>query len=180
MRLTMILVVAAALAAPVAALADAAPTPASTANQICKLAKTQMGTLFATTYGTNTAKSNAFGQCVKKNTAAAQQDVTNAAKTCKAQQADANFATSHGGKTFNQFYGDSTSKGKGSSANAYGKCVSLAVNAAAGAQAASLSSAAKTCKAARKASTADFATKWGTASLAFGKCVSATAKATTK
>lgn len=176
MKLTMILVVAVALAAPVAAFADGTPTPASTANQICKAAQTQMGALFATTYGTNASKSNAFGQCVKKNTAAAQQDVTNAAKTCTAQQSDPNFAAAHGGKTFNQFYGDNTSKGKGASANAYGKCVSQAVHAAAAARAAALTTAAKTCKAARKASATDFAKAWGTGANAFGKCVSATAK----
>ena len=38
---------------------------------------------------------------------------------CRTERADANFAASHGGKTFAQFYG----KNKGN-ANAFGKCVS--------------------------------------------------------
>jgi hypothetical protein len=40
------------------------------------------------------------------------------AKLCKAERADANFASTHGGKTFAQFYGVNKN-GK----NAFGKCV---------------------------------------------------------
>ncbi len=169
-----------ALVVPIAALADgAAPTPASTANQICQQARTSMGTgLFGQTYGTNANKSNAFGKCVAKNAGAAQQDVSNATKTCKAEQADPNFATSHGGKTFAQFYGANTAKGKGSSANAFGKCVSKAASNSAANQAAASTAAAKSCKAALKASATDFAAKYGTGHNAFGKCVSATSKPT--
>jgi hypothetical protein len=168
MKRLMLLVFVVALVAPVAAFADAAPTPASTANQLCKQAQTSLGaTLFAQTYRT-------FGKCVSSKTPAAQQDVTNAAKTCKAQQADPNFAGSHGGKTFDQFYG--TAKGKSADANAYGKCVSAAVKASVDAQTAATTHAAKVCKAALKASPANFATAWGTGSNAFGKCVAKTAK----
>ena len=60
MKLVILMVVVAALAAPVAAIADGAPTPSSTANQICKLAQSQLTpALFASTYGT-------FGKCVSK------------------------------------------------------------------------------------------------------------------
>ena len=169
MRILMLLAVIAALVAPVAAFADAAPTPATTANGLCKATQAAMGAkLFSQTYG-----ANAFGKCVSKSATAAQQVVSNAAKTCKALQADANFAAAHGGKTFNQFYG-STSKGKSADANAYGKCVSQAVSASVAAHAKVTTSAAKTCKAALKASAVDFATKWGKTSSAFGKCVAAT------
>jgi hypothetical protein len=171
MKMLVTLIAVAALAAPVAAFADdtPAPTAASTANQICTQAKQSMGALFAQTYGT-------FGKCVSKNASAGQQDVNNAAKSCKAQQADPNFATGHDGKTFDQYYGSNTSKGKGSGGNAFGKCVSQAVASSADAQAAATTKAAKSCKAALKANADDFAKKYGTGRNAFGKCVSASTK----
>ena len=66
MRTMFFLLVMAALAAPVVALAEAAPTPASTANQLCQQSKTTLGaeSCAGTTYGTNANKSNAFGKCV--------------------------------------------------------------------------------------------------------------------
>jgi hypothetical protein len=169
-----------ALIVPMAALADTAtPTPASTANQICQQARTSMGAaLFTQTYGTNASKANAFGKCVAKNAGAAQQDVSNAAATCKAEQSDPNFATSHGGKTFDQYYGANSAKGKGAGANAFGKCVSKSVANSATKQADASTSAAKSCKAALKASASDFAAKYGTGRNAFGKCVSAASKST--
>ena len=177
MKLVMLLAAIVALLAPVAALADATPTPASTANALCKAAQTSMGaTLFGQTYGTNADRSNAFGKCVAKNASNAQHAVTNAAESCKAQQADPNFAASHGGKTFEQFYGSNSSKGKGAAANAYGKCVSQTVSNAVKAQSAALTNAAKTCKASLKADATAFAAKYGTGRNALGKCVSATAK----
>src|SRR6266849_1031887 len=164
MRKFMLLFVLVAMAVPVAALASGTPTAASTANRICKLAQTSMGaTLFAQTYATNASKADAFGKCVSKNVATA-------------QQADPNFAATHGGKTFEQFYGNNTSKGKGSAANAFGKCVSQAVSESVAAQAKTLTSAATSCKAALKASATAFAAKYGTGRDAFGKCVAATSK----
>ena len=177
MKLVMLLAAIVALTAPVAALADTTPTPASSANALCKQAQTSMGgALFGQTYGTTADRSNAFGKCVSKNASTAQHVVTNAAATCKAQQADPNFATAHGGKTFDQYYGSNGAKGKGAGANAYGKCVSQTVSNAVKTQSASLTTAAKTCKAALKASAANFAAKYGTGRNALGKCVSATAK----
>ena len=173
MRKFMLLLSLVALAAPVAAFADGSPSPAQTANAICAATKTAMGTSFATTYGTNASKSNAFGKCVSANAKAANHAVQNAAKSCKAQLADANFAATHDNKTFAQFYGGSKN-GK----NAMGKCVSLAVQSTVAAQAKASKSALKSCKAAMKADKTAFATTYGSGKDALGKCVAA--KSSTK
>lgn len=169
MRKFAVLLSLVAFAAPVAAFADAPPSPAQTANAMCAAAKTAMGASFATTYGTNASKSNAFGKCVSSHAKAARNAVTNASRSCKAQLADPNFAAAHGNKTFAQFYGDSKS-GK----NAMGKCVSQAVQSAVAAQAKASKAALKSCKAAMKANKAAFATTYGTGKDALGKCVAAT------
>lgn len=175
MRKVILMAFLIALAAPVAAMADTTPpTAASTANQTCKLARTTLGAaLFGQTYGTTASKSNAYGKCVAANLKAARQAVVNAQKTCKAQQADPNFAAGHGGKTFNQFYGSNSAQGKGSAANAYGKCVSLAVSSSVSDQVKAIANAAKSCKAARRSDAAGFAGKYGTGQNAFAKCVAA-------
>jgi len=112
-----------ALAAPIAAFADTtAPTPASTASQTCKQDQTNMGpTLFAQTYAGSGPAASAFGKCVSSHAKSAQDQNANAAQSCKAQQADTNFAAAHGGKTFDQVYGSNNSKGKGADNNAFGK-----------------------------------------------------------
>ena len=125
MRKFMLLFSLVALAAPLAAFADSAPTPAQTAN---------------------------------------------ANASCKAQQADVNFASTHGGKSFDQFYGKT---GKGSPANAFGKCVSQAVQSAVAVQAKASAAALKSCKAALKADKTAFAAKYGAGHDALGKCVAA-------
>jgi hypothetical protein len=168
MRKFMLLLSLVALAAPVAAFADSPPSPTQTANAMCAAAKTSMGASFATTYGTNATKSNAFGKCVSSHAKAAKDAISNAAKSCKAQLADANFAPGHGGKSFAQFYG-SAKNGK----NAMGKCVSQAVQSTVAAQAKASKSALKSCKAAMKADKAAFATTYGAGKDALGKCVSA-------
>ena len=84
-----------------------------------------------------------LGACVANQTAQADKNKVNAAKECTAEMADSNaaaFATSHGGKTFAQFY---TVKGKG---NAFGKCVSLKANAKTAAQHTAQLNAVKTCR----------------------------------
>lgn len=169
MRKFMIVFSLVALAAPVAAFADAPPSPAQTAQKMCVSERTSLGAAFATTYRT-------FGKCVSLHAKAAKAAVNNAAKSCKAQQADANFATDHGGKTFAQFYG-STKNGKGSPQNAMGKCVSQAVQSAVAAQAKASKAALKSCLADRKANKTSFATTYGTGRDALSKCV--TAKSTT-
>jgi hypothetical protein len=177
MRKSLLLVAVCALLIPVAALAaDSTPSPSAVTSSMCKQLQTSMGATFAATYGTNGSKANAFGKCVSKNAAAAQQDVSNAAKTCKAQQADPGFAAAHDGKTFDQFYGTNAGKGKGAGGNAFGKCVSGLVKQSSQAQTAAIASAAKTCKGAMKSDPAGFAAKYGKGKNAFGKCVAAAAK----
>jgi len=95
-RTTLAVIAACALLLPLAAMAaDGAPTPGSSANQICKQEKVTLGVNFNSTYGTNADKSNAFGKCVAKNAKIAANTVVNAAKACDAEQtADAAaFAT---------------------------------------------------------------------------------------
>ena len=161
-----------ALALPVAALADGTqPSPTAVANQACSTLKSSLGaSTFASTYGTNASKSNAFGQCVSKQAQTATADIANALKNCKtAQAADpAGFAAKYGS--------NGRSGGTNADRNALGKCVSDSVKQATTAETKSLVAAAKSCKAALKASTADFASKWGSKANAFGKCVAATAK----
>jgi hypothetical protein len=169
MRKTILVATAvAALALPIAALADtAAPTPASSAAELCKQQKDGMGAgPFAALYGTNASKANAFGKCVSKNAKLAAADVTNAAKACATERASdaAAFATKYGT--------NGKAGSKGADKNAFGKCVSGAVKQSTTAQAAKVAAAAASCKAAKKADAATFAKNYSS----FGKCVSAAAK----
>lgn len=119
-----------------------------------------------------------FGACVSKLAPVDQGNTAAAQATCQAQQADTNFAASHGGKTFDQFYGTGP-QGK----NAFGRCVSAAVQANAAAEQSATPNPARTCRAARTAmGNAAFTQLYGTnanKSNAFGKCVSKTAQAQT-
>jgi hypothetical protein len=93
--------VAAVVAVP-AALAGANP---QAPGAYCKAHPELIGT--GHTYAT-------FVDCVKKQTAQSDQNTTNAAKACKAEQADTNFATNQGGgKTFDQYYGTNGDNGNG-------------------------------------------------------------------
>jgi len=69
------------------------------------------------------AKYHSFSRCVRQNAAEEHAEkvaaAKNAAKQCKAERSDPDFASTHDGKTFQEFYG----KGKNGK-NAYGKCVS--------------------------------------------------------
>ena len=66
-----------------------------------------------------------YGKPAMKNCKAAGDDgvgveeKVNAAKECKAEQADPAFADSHEGRTFDEFYGTNANR-----KNAFGKCVS--------------------------------------------------------
>lgn len=169
-----------ALAFAVPAVAEETTTTTSstpTAQEQCRTERDAMGkAVFAQTYGTNANKSNAFGKCVsKRETAtekAAEEAHTNAAKECKAEETTDEAA-------FQAKY--ATNKQK---TNGYGKCVSGKAKAqteeTVDAQVDAEISAAKTCKAERKADADAFKAKYGTnknKSNAFGKCVSAIAKA---
>ena len=117
-----------------------------------------------------------MGACVAKQAALAAANRTNAAKACKAEMADANFAAGHGGKTFAQFYGATTGKGKGDgNGDAYGKCVSQKANAKTAAQQTAQVNAAKKC------STPELKVQIGSGKTYrnFGACVAAQAKAAT-
>ncbi len=174
------LTVAGALAlvgAPAAQAADAPATP--TPSQQCKTERAQMGkTVFAATYGTNKNKANAFGKCVSKRTtataAAEKAAKTNAAKDCKAERtADpVLFAKTYGtGKNGKNAYGKCvSSKAKAKTAATVAKQVKADVNAA------------KACRIEQKAGAEAFKETYGSnknKSNAFGKCVSAKAKAQT-
>lgn len=164
-----------ALLLPVAAVAadGAAPAPSTVASQICKQEQVTLGANFKSTYGTNANKSNAFGKCVSKWTQAEHQNRLAATAACTAEQADANFAASHGGKTFAQFYG-SGKKG----ANAMNQCVQSKRAAESAADKQKVVNAARACKAERKAMGAEpFKAKYGNNANAFGKCVSKLAAA---
>ena len=68
------------------------------------------------------AKYRSFAHCVRVKTAAAEKRAArrNAAKQCKAERADPDFADTHDGKSFEDFYGTN-----GNKRNAFGKCVSI-------------------------------------------------------
>jgi hypothetical protein len=163
-------IVLTALALPAAAIAAGTPNTNSLANTSCKTQQVAMGaTVFKAAYG-----SNAFGKCVSKATVTAAAAVQNAAKSCKAQQADVNFAnaasnTNH--LSFDAFYG-ANGKGKSADANALGKCVSKLTQQTTNAQTKADVAAAKTCKTELATSKTNFAGTYGTGKNAFGVCVS--------
>jgi hypothetical protein len=124
-RISGILALAVALAVPVAAFAvQPTTTDKQNAAKECKsLLKAEGTNNFTHAWGAH-GKGKAYGKCVAskaKDEAQERQDAhSNAAKDCKAEQAqsDADFMAAHNGQTFEQFYG-----AKSASA-AYGKCVS--------------------------------------------------------
>ena len=161
----------AALVVPAAALAD--PASASdrlNAAELCQAQRERMGAaLFAQTYGTNRNRSNAFGKCVSRQAHALHAARHAALAQCQAERKDPSFAQTHGGKTFEQFYG-------GGKNNALRNCVEQKTRASEQQQADRTVNAAKACQAQRVAlGVGDFAHLYGTnasRSNAFGKCVS--------
>jgi hypothetical protein len=164
-----------------AALADtpAGSTPAAT----CKALRKTAPELF----GPGKTYKN-LGACVSAKAQQASGNTKNAAAACKAEQADANFASTHGGKSFVQFYGTSSNgngHGKGQG-NAFGKCVSSKASAKSDSENEGQLNAANQCKA--QAADPGFAASHGGKSFsdfygtnankrnAFGKCVSTLAK----
>jgi hypothetical protein len=171
MRKAIVAVLAVAAVMIPAALATA---PAQNPTDYCKAHPELIGT------GTGKLYKN-MGKCVKQQTAQADANVVNAAKTCIAQKDDTNFAAGHDGKTFEQFYGTNGDNGNGKAGakgkgNAFGKCVStIASGKTAGQQNAQLN-AAKRCR------TAENKAKIGTGPdktwRTFGACVKAQTKTT--
>lgn len=126
-----------------------------------------MGSLFTQTYGT---KKNAFGKCVSHRT---DQDTSDqrsaqasAEKQCRTQRSgdSSGFASEWGSKR-----------------NAFGKCVSTTARSMSdkdeSTQVSDEDNAAKECRAEQSQNAAAFKDKYGTNRNAFGKCVSATARA---
>jgi hypothetical protein len=162
--------VAVGLCAVPAGMASGGSNPSAQA-QCVKLRASMGVTAFAAAYST-------FGGCVSKLAPVDQGNQSTAQASCSAQEADANFAASHDGKTFDQFYGTGA-KGK----NAFGNCVSASARASTNAEVSATPNPARTCAAARTAmGVAAFKNLYGTnanKSNAFGKCVSKTAKSQT-
>ena len=141
----------------------------------CQAQRTAMGGRdFGALYGTNSDRSNAFGKCVSRLESESDAHEQNAAQACRAEQADATFSVTHGGKTFAEFYGRNADD-----SDAFGNCVSSKARAAAAERQHAVVNAAKACKAERAANPAAFRTKYGTnrnKSNAFGRCVSQRAR----
>lgn len=171
MKRLLILAAAAAVLIPAAAFASSTD-PAKNASRDCTALKAKMGaTAFAQAYAS-------FGACVSSLTPLEQTNVTSAQSACTAEQNDANFATTHGGKTFAQFYGT----GKNLN-DAFGRCVSAKAQASSQAEQKGRLNPAQTCRAQRtQMGAAAFQNLYGKNANdrnAFGKCVSAAARAQT-
>jgi hypothetical protein len=170
-----------ALVVPAASFAEG-PTGQDRENaaRACRALRAQMGLeLFRQTYGTVQSKrKNAFGKCVSQQARAERQNRISAREACSAEQADPNFAASHDGKSFAEFYGTGPQH-----RNAFGKCVSSKAKSAGDEARQETMNAAKQCKAERsELGPAEFRAKYGKNANdrnAFGKCVSALAKAQT-
>jgi hypothetical protein len=170
MNRLILMVAVAAVAVPAAVLAATGPSAASSAQTDCtKLRATMGAAAFAQAYPT-------FGACVSRYAPVEQQSISNAQSTCGAQQSDPNFASTHDGKTFVQYYGTGKS-GK----NAFGNCVSAIAKANAQAEQQGRLNPARTCRSIRTQLTSSvFSSTYGKNANdrnAFGKCVSKTAAA---
>ena len=168
----------AALVVPAISIA-AGPTGQDRENaaRTCKALRASLGdAIFKQTYGTiQSNRRNAFGKCVSQWARSEKLNRQAAQTACEAEKADPNFAATHGGKTFDQFYGNGPN-----GANALKRCISLKTRAAAAEARSDTLNAAKQCKAERALDAPAFRAKYGKNANdrnAFGKCVSALAKA---
>jgi hypothetical protein len=156
-KLMFLLVGTAILCVPAVSLA-AAPTPSQLATQMCRQIRSQDSKqTFRQTY-------HSFAGCLKQQKPQANQDLTNAAKSCKAERtADPD--------AFKAKYGTNAGNTKGAGANAFGKCVSTIAKQKAKNDVSDSVAAAKTCKALKSSDPTGFQTAYGTGRNAFGKCV---------
>jgi hypothetical protein len=168
----------AALVVPAVSIA-AGPTgqDRENASRACKALRASMGdATFKLAYGTvQSNRQNAHGRCVSQLSGAERANRLAAQAACQAEKADPNFADTHGGKSFDQFYGNGPN-----GANALKRCISLKAKAARAEAKSDTLSAAKLCKAERALDAPAFRAKYGKNANdrnAFGKCVSALAKA---
>jgi hypothetical protein len=174
-----IAVALAALVIPAASLAGG-PTGQDRANaaRACSALRASMGVEpFKLAYGTVASnRKNAFGRCVSQWAHAEHQNRLSARTACQAEQNDPNFAASHDGKSFAEFYGLGPSH-----RNAFGRCVSSKAKAASAEAREATLNAAGECKSERRTlGPAEFRAKYGKNENdrnAFGKCVSQLAKA---
>ena len=179
MKRFLICAILAALVVPAASFA-AGPTgqDRENASRACRALRAELGlAIFRQTYGTvQSNRLNAFGKCVSQWTRAEHQNRISARAACSAEQAEPNFAASHDGKTFDQYYGTGPKY-----RNAFGKCVSSKAKSASAEARQNTLNAAKQCKTERsELGPAEFRAKYGKNANdrnAFGKCVSALAKA---
>jgi hypothetical protein len=133
----------------------------------CRALRTQLTrSVFDQTYGKNANDRNAFGKCVSTTAKSQANNEVSASSTCKAAQADPNFASTHG-QTFDQTYGSNADQ-----SNAFGNCVSSTAKAASIANEHAIARAALACKASKKSDPAAFKAKYKT----FGRCVATLAK----
>jgi hypothetical protein len=133
----------------------------------CAALRTKMGrTLFGKAFGTNANHRNAFGKCVSMVARSQSSSVVNAATACLDELNDANFASTHGGKTFEQFYGTNADL-----SNAFGNCIAQKLQQATQQLQTALTNAAKTCRALQRSNPGQFRTKYGRRPNAFAKCV---------
>ncbi len=145
----------------------------SAASSAADLCRQQRGTIgmsaFRALYAPTGSPKDAMDACLTRQVQVATTAAKNAAKACKAEQADSNFATAtgHMSKPFAEYYGTNEND-----KNAFGKCVSMKTQAAVAASQSATMSAAKKCKAERSSHRAAFDAAYGTKKNAFGKCVS--------
>src|SRR5919204_1769225 len=169
MRRLILVFLAVAVLAPIAATAATAGSVTSARTDCAKVRAAMGATAFAQAYAT-------FGACVSRYTPVEQQLTVSATATCTAQQADPNFAATHDGKTFAQFYG----AGKNDK-DAFARCVAIVAKANRTAEQQGRLNPARTCRALRTQLTRSvFDQTYGKNANdrnAFGKCVSMTAKA---
>jgi hypothetical protein len=179
MRPILIAALLAALTVPAAVFAADPPgQDRENAARACSTLRTAMGvTTFRLTYGTAASnRRNAFGKCVSQWTRTERLNRQSAQSACAAERNDPNFAATHGGKTFAEFYGTGPKR-----ANAFGRCVSSKAKTASAEDRSDTLNAARKCKAERqRLGVTAFRTEYGRNANdrnAFGKCVSKHANA---
>ncbi len=169
MRTFVVAALLALLAVPAVALGQ--PPAAGKPGTDCTTQLAAMGpTTFKQTYSPHGSARSAMAQCVARFTLIENQNVNNAAKTCRTEQAADPAA-------FMKKYGTN-----GNGHNAFGKCVSTIAAKKSATDVSATIGAAKACKTERSQMLpADFAKKYnatGAGENAFGKCVSAKSKQT--
>lgn len=169
-RIIVTALLAFAVAPAAASVAAGGSDATKNASVACTALKAKIGaTTFAQAY-------TSFGACVSALTSVEQQNIAAAQASCTAEQNDANFAATHGGKTFAQFYGT----GKNDK-NALTRCISTKAQAASKAEQLARTNPSRNCRAQRtQLGASTFTLTYGNARNAFGKCVSKVASLQTQ